>query len=700
LKWTVLAAIWFMLLLFLLGTGSLLLELIDRADAPGIAGVDLKPVVVAFLAKVGLAHLTGGLLIGLIAGLLARWTFPERKILGPVVCLSVIFFYVFSRDLVMHPVFYEPFLYRQGGLFRTAMVWATDCLTPKILDVSALCFLAGVLLTGMVRRRGQPGSIRRLVRWNAGVLGLLSLVLVGLAMMGDSDSGPDETIEVETGTGPGINLIFLGVDSLRPDRLRALGCPRVVVPNLDAFSEKSVVFREAFTPLARTAPSLVSLFTGVEPHTHGIRHMFPPRNRRTVRVPTLPRILAGRGYRSEVVTDYAGDMFKRIDLDFDAVHGPEAFNLQLVVKGEILNRTPAFLPLFNNALGHRLFPVLRALPANADPDLTADRFLERLEAMDGDRPFLLTGFFTGPHTPYAASYPGYRLFTDPEYEGDNKYAYFVRSLDRLAGLEEALPEHEVNQIRALYDGACHQMDAALGRIFRAIRRRGLWHRTIIVVFADHGESLYEPRNTSDHGKWFWGDEANRIPLIFAGGPVEDRAGIVDGVVRITDVVPTILSLLGMESPPTVEGVDLGPRMKGESCEPLALFAETGIWLDSSTTFRDDETALTYPSVEQLLVPEADSVMVLRDVFNDTVEEAKHRCLRTDRWKLVYVPTRTGVRYHLFDVKKDPANLHDLAGTQPWRVWRLAHRLHHWMKGDPGKHFDDLGHLVPAYRYFE
>jgi arylsulfatase A-like enzyme len=729
-KWTVVVSVWIFLLLFLWGTAHFLLEIQGRDDVPQAVADELYHPVLAFVGLVGLAHLAAGFVSGVMAGGLARWAFPGRRVLGPVVCLAAVYFYVFGRDLVAHPVFYEPHLYQTGALPRACMTLMTDHLSPRALDLFALCVAAGLLFLGVVSRRRLWRSSRRVGLLGAGLVGLSCLGFAGvllvcapgpLALIAGSEiagseiaGGMAEEAANKAVSGPSadvrgdpkpINLVLLGMDSLRSDRLGAAGCPRDVLPNLDAVARTGAVFTQVFVPLARTAPSLVSLFTGTDPHTHGIRHMFPPRGQRTVRVPTLPRVLANHGYRSEVVTDYAGDMFNQIDLGFDAVLGPPACNLLMVVEYEILRRTPAFLPFFNHPTGHRLFRVLQSLPANADPDWVAGRVVDRLDALEAlearQQPFCLTGYFTGPHTPYAAPFPGYRLFTNPSYHGPNKYAYFVRSLDLLARLEDALPEQEVEQIRALYDGACRMTDEAVGRVIREIRRRGLWQNTLIVLFADHGESLYEPRNTSDHGKWFRGDEANRIPLILAGGPAEKLGGVVvDDLVRTIDVLPTILTLLNLDVPPTVEGVDLGPRMRGEPTEPLTVFAETGVWLDAPTTFHDDPEALIYPSIDKLLLPDPDGIMVLRDTFHDVVEEAKHRCLRTDQWKLVYVPTRTGVRYHLYDVKNDPANLEDLAGTHPWRVLELAHRLHHWMLRDPGKRLDARGHLVPRYRYFE
>jgi hypothetical protein len=68
-------------------------------------------------------------------------------------------------------------------------------------------------------------------------------------------------------------------------------------------------------------------------------------------------------------------------------------------------------------------------------------------------------------------------------------------------------------------------------------------------------------------------------------------------------------------------------------------------------------------------------------------------VRDERWKLVYVPTRTGVRWMLFDTKIDPNETHDFAADRPDVVARLQNLLWSWMREDPDM-TEHGGYLVP------
>ena len=62
--------------------------------------------------------------------------------------------------------------------------------------------------------------------------------------------------------------------------------------------------------------------------------------------------------------------------------------------------------------------------------------------------------------------------------------------------------------------------------------------------------------------------------------------------------------------------------------------------------------------------------------------AKHRMVRDERWKLVYVPTRSGVRYFLYDTVADEGETRDVADEHPSEVSRLKGELWRWMLADP------------------
>jgi hypothetical protein len=80
-----------------------------------------------------------------------------------------------------------------------------------------------------------------------------------------------------------------------------------------------------------------------------------------------------------------------------------------------------------------------------------------------------------------------------------------------------------------------------------------------------------------------------------------------------------------------------------------------------------------------LAPDDD--IYLKPEWQDTVVVAKHRALRSERWKLLYRPTRRGARIDLFDLVADPDERLDVAAAHPDVTAALRRRLEAWMTAD-------------------
>jgi hypothetical protein len=109
-------------------------------------------------------------------------------------------------------------------------------------------------------------------------------------------------------------------------------------------------------------------------------------------------------------------------------------------------------------------------------------------------------------------------------------------------------------MKSSYLGEVALMDQALAELFAEIRADGTLERTLVIVLADHGESLGQKGELS-HG-WYCYDGTMLVPM-FIRYPDLWRAGErTDEVVSVVDVFPTALSALGIAAPPALDGVDL------------------------------------------------------------------------------------------------------------------------------------------------
>jgi choline-sulfatase len=121
-----------------------------------------------------------------------------------------------------------------------------------------------------------------------------------------------------------------------------------------------------------------------------------------------------------------------------------------------------------------------------------------------------------------------------------------------------------------YLGEISFADSQIGRLLQALERERLLDQTIVIVAGDHGESLGD-HGERDHGIFLY-DSVLRVPFILRAPDLTPRR--IGEVVRLTDVMPTVLELLGIPAPPT-DGVSLVGLMRGtEQDLDLEAYAES------------------------------------------------------------------------------------------------------------------------------
>ncbi len=137
--------------------------------------------------------------------------------------------------------------------------------------------------------------------------------------------------------------------------------------------------------------------------------------------------------------------------------------------------------------------------------------------------------------------------------------------------EPPLPYSEVYKDR-LYDGEIAYADSALGQFLAYLKKQGWYEGAMIVVVGDHGEGLGE-HHEDTHGIFLY-DSTTHVPLIVKL-PGERNAGrTVDAQVRTTDIMPTILGLLGVAAPASLDGDSLEQFLAGVEPAPRTVFGET------------------------------------------------------------------------------------------------------------------------------
>lgn len=239
---------------------------------------------------------------------------------------------------------------------------------------------------------------------------------------------------------------------------------------------------------------------------------------------------------------------------------------------------------------------------------------------------------------------------------------------------------EFEQIIDLYDGCVRNFDDEVARIVDHLERCNMKDNTIIVIYSDHGMEFFE-RETWGQGNSVIVDDSSRIPLIVVD-PRKPKGNIISNTVRSIDLAPTLLDLVGLPIPKEMQGISLKQAlMSGNLDQELAAYAETGIWVTRVPSL--EETHITYPDLPDLLeIPDKrDGTMAIKGAYKDIIIDAKDRMVRTDRWKLVYLPMKNGISHRLFDLHNDPECQVDVSVQNPDIMAKMETLLDQWLAED-------------------
>lgn len=134
------------------------------------------------------------------------------------------------------------------------------------------------------------------------------------------------------------------------------------------------------------------------------------------------------------------------------------------------------------------------------------------------------------------------------------------------------PPYSETYKHRLYDGEIAYADSALGHFLAYLKKQGWYEGALIIVVGDHGEGLGE-HHEDTHGIFLY-DSTTHVPLIVKL-PSQSAAGkTVDAQVRTTDIMPTILGLLGVAAPANLDGDSLEPLLTGVEAASRIVFGQT------------------------------------------------------------------------------------------------------------------------------
>ncbi|MFO7976867.1 MAG: sulfatase, partial [Candidatus Hydrogenedentota bacterium] len=438
--------------------------------------------------------------------------------------------------------------YPQRGALSAAIPWAW----------AAVAMLFGIAIAGIGGRAGDSTGRRA-----------LSVLLIAFVLPVTLKVVPSFVPRKETASGN--NIIVITADALRADMCSVYG-GKVPTPALERMAGGGVLFRRAYAAAPWTVPSLCALFSSKYPPGLTPGADDEQRQREELSYHKL----------APYFLDEDGKTFvERLQYEEHYKTGAFIGNLAIIYQHWLLNgfEEVRFLDTLSYAVRGRfeLLPVLQTALAKVHPPLVRNRTMDSTDtlvqyakdyiARHHNKNFFLWIHFMDPHTPFD---PPKRYRSNVPEAPEAWQEFPPHPVEPHVEFAENMSETEMRIARELYKGEVRYIDWAVGKILRAVRRKGLNDGTYVCVSSDHGEELYD-RGRYGHGYSMY-DEITRVPLIVTGPDINKRT--VDVPVSGIDLIPTFADLLEVSPRPEWRGRSLVPLLDGRNVEIQPIFAQS------------------------------------------------------------------------------------------------------------------------------
>ncbi len=340
-----------------------------------------------------------------------------------------------------------------------------------------------------------------------------------------------------------MRIVYIDVDSLRPDHMGCYGYMRNTTPNIDSIAKKGARFERAYCEASPCVPSRASFASGRFAINHGALTHFGPggefwhpgEEKHNRRYAFFTRHLREAGYKTVTVSSF-GDRH-------------EAFWF-FAGWNEIYTHTLKTGNEDANEVNEAVLPWIMEHGAE-------DNYLLHVQYWDPH------GFYTCPDE-YADQFKDKPApaFPDNDTIQKQRDEYHPRSAGMFhwaisPNIPKKMPleiqdRSDVDKLYNGYDGGISFMDYHVGQILEAYRKLGIEDEVAFIISADHGESFGEQNLYMEHG--MASETVNHIPLIVRWPGLTKPGQVFDEFVYNVDVVATLTDLVGLSIPGGWDGM--------------------------------------------------------------------------------------------------------------------------------------------------
>ncbi len=462
------------------------------------------------------------------------------------------------------------------------------------------------------------------------------------------------------------NLLILWTDEQRADTMAAYGNSAIHAPNLNRLANESVVFDKAYVTQPVCTPSRSTVMTGLWPHTNGcIENNVPLRTE----TPCIPELVNDPAYRTaymgkwhlgdEIFAQHGFDEWVSIEDNYTPHYSSTRdrdlrsdYHHWLVDKGYAPDKKDKFS---------------RGYAAKRPIEHCKPKFLE--EKVCGflrehkDKPFILSVNFLEPHMPFFGPLDDEHdpkdvtlpvNFRDPLEENEPLRYRLKREVCRK---NYGDTERQIRSLIAKYWGLVTQVDRSVGAILDELESLGLADNTIIVYTSDHGDMM-GAHNLVAKGVMY--EEAVRVPWLMRVPQLGKKQKHITQPVSHIDLVPTLLDLMNVPIPDTLQGQSLVPLMRGEHVEEDHVFIEWSVGKRASNKLLKDFKKVSKENVRNI------------------VKDHTRTVVSPDGWKLCLSSIDKSQLFNLNEDSGETTNLID-SGQHDDVITRLTKKIRAWQR---------------------
>ena len=422
------------------------------------------------------------------------------------------------------------------------------------------------------------------------------------------------------------NVLFIIADDLNCD-IGAYGHYYVKTPNIDRLAQDGLLFENAFCNFPLCGPSRASFMTGLYPDQNNLHRNAVLIRDRVPDVVTMSQHFINNGYTAARVGKIYHYHNPR-DIGTDGHDDPASWTERYNPRGRDKDEEDKIFSLVPGKFGGTLSWLAAGGEDEEQTDgMVATRAIKLMKKYrDSETPFFLAVGFFRPHTPYVAPKKYYDMYDKDRIRIPEVPEGYYETLPEPAKntvrgkrIQNDLPAETVREVLQAYYATITFMDAQLGRVLDAVEELGLKDNTIILFTSDHG---YHMGEHGHYQKQTLFENADRVPLIVS---LPGRKGVLkrtNSIIEMVDFYRTLSDMAGLPDP--------GDKVSGVSFAPLFQNAKKKV--------RDN--ALT--------------------------QSGAGYTLRTEKFRYTRWGEGGPDMIELYDRKKDPQEMHNLAGSPEFR----------------------------------